>query len=98
MVTQGGLSTVMKALAFGVPLVCIPLLADQPDNAARVVAHGAGVRVGRDPSPAQIGQALMRVVTEAHFRDGARRLARVLATENGAQLAAEEIQTAARDR
>ena len=98
MVTQGGLSTVMKALAHGVPLVCIPLLADQPDNAARVAAHGAGVRVGRDASPAQIGQAIMRVVTEAHFRDGARRLARVLTTEDGAQLAAEEIQTAARDR
>ncbi|MBA2362606.1 MAG: glycosyltransferase family 1 protein [Chloroflexia bacterium] len=98
MVTQGGLSTVMKALAHGVPLVCIPLLADQPDNAARVVAHGAGVRVGRDPSPEQIGQAIMRVVTEAHFREGARRLARVLTTEDGAQLAAEEIETAARDR
>jgi UDP:flavonoid glycosyltransferase YjiC (YdhE family) len=96
MVTQCGLSSVMKALAYGVPLVCVPLIADQPDNAARVVAHGAGVRVGRDASPAQIGQAIQRVVTEAHFREGARRLSRVLATEDGAQTAALEIETMAR--
>ena len=86
----------MKALSFGVPLVCVPLIADQPDNAARVVAHGAGVRVGSDASPEQIGQAIQRVVTEAHFREGARRLSRVLATEDGAQTAALEIETVAR--
>ncbi len=95
MVTQGGLSTVMKALAHGVPLVCLPLLADQPDNAARVVALGAGVRLSADSSPKQIRQAIQRVVTEAHFREGARRFARVLANENGAELAAEEIETIA---
>jgi MGT family glycosyltransferase len=92
MVTQCGLSTVMKALAFGVPLVCVPLLADQPDNAARVVAHGAGVRVAGDASPAQIGQAIQRVVTDTHVREGAQQLARVLATEDGAQRAAEELE------
>jgi len=98
MVTQCGLSTVMKALAHGVPLVCFPLLADQPDNAARIVAHGAGVRVGRDSSPAQIAQAIQQVATEGPFREGARRLARVLATEDGAQRATEELETIARHR
>jgi UDP:flavonoid glycosyltransferase YjiC (YdhE family) len=44
-VTQCGLGTLMKALAHGLPLVCIPLVGDQPDNAARVVAHGAGIRL-----------------------------------------------------
>ena len=96
MVTQCGLSTVMKALAHGVPLVCVPLIADQPDNAARVVAHGAGVRVGSDASPEQIGQAIQRVVTEAHFRESARQLAQVLATEDGARMAAEELEHLAR--
>ena len=37
-VSQFGLGTVMKALAHGVPLVCIPLVGDQPENAARVQA------------------------------------------------------------
>lgn len=96
MVTQCGLSSVMKALSFGVPLVCVPLISDQPDNAARVVAHGAGVRVGSDASPEQIGQAIQRVVTEAHFREGARQVARVLATEDGAKSSTVEIETVAR--
>jgi len=96
MVTQCGLSSVMKALTYGVPLVCVPLIADQPDNAARVVAHDAGVRLASDASPEQIGQAIQRVVTEAHFRVGARRLSELLATEDGAQAATAEIEAMAR--
>ena len=44
-VTHAGHGTVIKALAAGVPLVCLPLGRDQLDNAARVAAHGAGVRL-----------------------------------------------------
>jgi MGT family glycosyltransferase len=44
-VTQCGIGTVMKSLAHGLPLMCLPLMADQPDNAARIVAHGAGIRL-----------------------------------------------------
>lgn len=56
MVTQCGLGTLTKALAVGLPLVCIPMLADQPGNAALVVAHGAGVRLS--PARAQTGEAM----------------------------------------
>jgi len=96
MVTQCGLSTVMKALEHGVPLVCIPLIADQPDNAARVVARGAGVRLSSDASPEQIGTAIQQVMTEPGFREGARRLAGALATEDGAKAATEELETVGR--
>lgn len=44
-VCHGGTGTVRGALAAGVPLVIAPLFADQPDNAARVHALGAGVHV-----------------------------------------------------
>src|SRR5262249_2059565 len=44
-VTHAGHGTVIRALAAGVPLVCLPMGRDQNDNAARVVFHGAGVRV-----------------------------------------------------
>src|SRR3954471_20413925 len=39
MVTQCGLGTMGKALSHGVPLVCLPLLGDQPENAARVAVR-----------------------------------------------------------
>lgn len=92
LVTQCGMSTVGKALEYGVPMVCIPLLGDQPDNAARVVARGAGIRLDRNASPEQIRRAIERVLNEPRFRAGARRLAAVLAREDGAEAAAVEIE------
>ena len=98
MVTQCGLGTLMKALAHGVPLVCIPLVGDQPDNAARVVAHDAGIRLERGATPEQIGFAIRRVLTEPAFGESARRIARIVAKEDGAQTAAEEIESVLRRR
>jgi UDP:flavonoid glycosyltransferase YjiC (YdhE family) len=98
MVTQCGLGTLMKALAHGVPLVCIPLVGDQPDNAARVVAHGAGIRLERDSTPEQIRAAIERVLTRSEFGQSARHMARTLAKEDGAQTAAEEIESVVRQR
>ena len=53
--THGGHGTVIKALTAGVPLVVAPLGRDQPDNAARVVHAGAGLRLSKQggrPRPA----------------------------------------------
>ena len=50
-VTHAGWQTVNAALADGVPLVCIPDGRDQPDNAARVVEAGAGLRVKKSAPP-----------------------------------------------
>jgi len=71
MVTQCGMGALMKALAHEIPLVCVPLVGDQPDNAARVVARGAGLRLGPDASPDQIRIAIRRILDEPSFRDGA---------------------------
>ena len=98
MVTQCGLGTLMKALAHGVPLVCIPLVGDQPDNAARVVAHGAGIRLERDTTPEKIRAAIQHILTQPGFGEAARRMARILADEDGAQTAAEEIESVVRQR
>jgi UDP:flavonoid glycosyltransferase YjiC (YdhE family) len=84
----------MKTLAHGVPLVCIPLVGDQPDNAARVVAHGAGIRLDRDSTPEQIRAAIECVLTRLDFAENARRMAGIVAKEDGAQRAADEIEFA----
>jgi UDP:flavonoid glycosyltransferase YjiC (YdhE family) len=44
-VTHAGHGTVIRALACGVPLLCMPMGRAQPGNAARVVARGAGLRL-----------------------------------------------------
>jgi UDP:flavonoid glycosyltransferase YjiC (YdhE family) len=92
MVTQCGLGTLTKALAHGVPLVCMPLLGDQPDNAARVTARGAGLRLGADASPDQIRTAIERTLTEPSFRAAARRLGATIAADDGARTAADELE------
>ena len=45
MVSHGGTVTMRAGLAAGIPQVVLPLFADQPDNAARVDALGAGIAV-----------------------------------------------------
>ena len=43
-VTHAGHGTVLKSLASGVPLVCVPMGRDQKDNTVRVLRLGAGSR------------------------------------------------------
>jgi UDP:flavonoid glycosyltransferase YjiC (YdhE family) len=74
-VTHAGLGSVHAALAHGVPLVCLPIGRDQPDNAARVAAHGAGLRLSTKASPAAIAKAIERVLGEPAFTVSAHRLA-----------------------
>jgi MGT family glycosyltransferase len=93
--THGGHGTVLKALAAGVPLVVAPLGRDQPDNAARVVHAGAGLRVSRKASVADLAKALGRVLDEPRFRTAARRMAATLAAERDDGLVVDELERAA---
>ena len=96
MVTQCGLGTLTKALMHGVPLVCIPLVGDQPDNAARIVAHGAGVRLSGEASAAEIQVALRRVLAEPHFRQAAQFLATKLSAERPEDAAVAQLESLVR--
>jgi MGT family glycosyltransferase len=78
-VTHAGHGSVVKALAAGVPMVCIPHGRDQGDNTARVVAAGAGVRLSRRASADAIRAAVHRVLTDASYRRNATRLAQAIA-------------------
>ena len=93
--THGGHGTVIKALAAGVPLVVAPLGRDQPDNAARVVHAGAGLRVSRKASAADLRNALGRVLDEPRYRIAARRMAATLAAERDEGLVVDELERAA---
>jgi MGT family glycosyltransferase len=91
-VTHAGHGTVIKSLAAGVPVVAIPLGRDQLDNAARVVHHGAGVRLKPKASAQAIAGAVRRVIEETSFAAGARRIADAIAVETADDRAAEELE------
>ncbi len=71
-VSHGGLSTVVAALAAGVPLVCIPQGREQPLNAERVAACGAGIALEADADSDAIAAAIAAVLDEPGYRAGAR--------------------------
>lgn len=73
-ITHGGHGTVIKTLAAGVPLVVLPHGRDQADNAARVTARGAGMAIRRTATSEAIANAVVRVLDDPSYQDGARRL------------------------
>src|SRR5690606_27178709 len=95
LVTHGGHGTVMKALVAGVPIVCTPLGRDQPDNAARLVYRGAGVRVAKKASPAKIAAAIQRVLDDSSYRQAAARLGEQVRAEADGNLVVTELEALA---
>jgi UDP:flavonoid glycosyltransferase YjiC (YdhE family) len=92
-VTHAGHGTVLKSLAAGVPLVCVPMGRDQRDNSTRVVRLGAGVRVPRSADAGRIGAAVREVLDAPGYAAAARRFAQVLATEAATRpSAADEVE------
>jgi UDP:flavonoid glycosyltransferase YjiC (YdhE family) len=76
-VCHGGSGTVLGTLAAGVPQVVVPLFADQPYNAERVAAIGAGLAVA--PRADSIRAAVTHLLDQGSFREAARRVAREMA-------------------
>ena len=70
-VSHGGSGTTLGALAAGLPLVVVPLFADQPDNARRVAAVGAGVGGVAGPGPPP--EPIRSSVDPAALREASRR-------------------------
>ncbi len=74
-VTHGGSGTLMGALVHGLPLVLLPLGADQPTNAQ--AAEAAGVARVLDPArmtPVDVRNAVSAILTQRDYRHHARRL------------------------
>jgi UDP:flavonoid glycosyltransferase YjiC (YdhE family) len=94
---HGGSGTVLGALAAGVPLVVAPLFADQPNNAERVAAVGAGLAFPqRAASAATMREALTSVIERESFRAAAGKLAAEMAELPEIAGAARELEALAR--
>ena len=78
LVCHGGAGTVLAGLTYGVPMVCTPLGADQPDNACRVEATGAGIALSVHDAPS-LRAAMERALADTGMRASADRVAREIA-------------------
>ena len=97
-ISHGGLGTVLRALAHGVPQVLLALGRDQLFNAGRVEHLEAGIGLPADAPPARIRTALNRLLTDGRYRAAAERLANRIAAENPDGTAAEALERIARAR
>lgn len=94
-VTHGGHGTVIRALISRVPMLVVPLGRDQADNAIRVTERGAGLSLPADATLEAFRAACERLLTEASFRDAARRLGDRVAAEAEQSSVVRELEDAA---
>ena len=80
-ITHAGHGTVLKSLAAGVPLICIPMGRDQKDNTVRVLRLGAGIRLKQRSTSVQIAAAVSEILNNPQYAAAARRFAQVLTHE-----------------
>jgi MGT family glycosyltransferase len=84
LITHAGWQTINAGLVEGVPLICIPSGRDQPDNAVRVLACGAGLRVRTGASRAKLRRVIEQALEDRSLRSGAERMAHALGRQDGA--------------
>jgi MGT family glycosyltransferase len=92
MISHCGHGSVMKALAAGVPLLCMPISREQPENAARVDWLGAGLRLDAGASSEDIERSLLRLIEDDRFRSRARQLSRDIRREVAEHIAVNELE------
>ncbi|GAC1583186.1 MAG: glycosyltransferase [Candidatus Dormibacteria bacterium] len=104
-VSHAGYNTVMSALSHGIPMYCVPMGADQPYNAERLVAAGAGLSAPvpdappqpgppafTPPEPAAIRDAVRTLLEDPQYRAGAARIKGQIEAMPPVSAAAEEIE------
>jgi UDP:flavonoid glycosyltransferase YjiC (YdhE family) len=68
-ITHAGFNGVRESLAEGVPMVAVPLYAEQPANAERIVELGLGVRVSpSDADTDALADAVRQVIDDRRYR------------------------------
>ncbi|XP_026303729.1 UDP-glucuronosyltransferase 2B18 isoform X3 [Piliocolobus tephrosceles] len=77
-ITHGGANGIYEAIYHGVPMVGIPLFADQPDNIAHMKARGAAVRLDFDTmSSTDLVNALKTVINDPLYKENVMKLSRI---------------------
>ncbi|XP_052591910.1 UDP-glucuronosyltransferase 2A3-like [Peromyscus californicus insignis] len=77
-VTHGGTNGLYEAIYHGIPMVGLPIFADQPDNIAHMQAKGAALKVNFNTlTSADLLKALTAVINEPLYKENAMRLSRI---------------------
>lgn len=92
MITQAGHGSVMRGLAAGVPLLCIPQGRDQNDNAARVEHRKVGLRLTADASDDALRGAITNLLSNEMIRSAAAQLGSLIRQDFERSIALESLE------
>jgi zeaxanthin glucosyltransferase len=92
-ITHAGLNTSLESLSNGVPMVAIPITADQPGVAARIKWTGCGEIVeSSNLNVMRLRRAVTSVLGDPKYAQNARRLQAAIQARGGAAEAAELVE------
>lgn len=91
-VTHGGHGSVIRPLMAGLPVLVLPGLRDQRDNARRAVHRGAGLMLERDAAPEAIAAAVQALLTDPAYTQAARTLGDAITADRGNRRAEDLIE------
>ena len=84
--TQGSVNAAIEGIANRVPMVGMPVYADQADCMTRVVGKGLGLSLAKTASAEEIHEAIVTVRDDPGFRRRVNRLADLMALEKSTPL------------
>ncbi|XP_015426916.1 PREDICTED: UDP-glucuronosyltransferase 2B31-like [Myotis davidii] len=77
-ITHGGINGIYEAIYHGIPMVGLPMFADQPDNIAHMKTKGAAVRLDFNTiSSTDLLNALKTVINDPSYKENAMKLSRI---------------------
>ena len=98
-ICHGGLGTTLATLMGGLPLVVMPLGADQFRNAERVRQIGAGIVIDPDErTPGRVREAVQAILDDSSYRENAERFREEVRALPGLDYAVELLERLARVR
>ncbi len=81
-ITHAGHGTIMRALANGLPLICLPMGRDQNDNALKVGFHKLGIHLSPKSGAEKIQKAVRKVLDDPSFKQNARNFQKYILEED----------------
>lgn len=90
---HGGMGSIMESLAFGVPVIAVPQMAEQRANADRIVELGLGRRLApADTGPEALRATVAAVLADPDLRSRVAAMREVIRSAGGAPAAADVVE------
>ncbi len=82
-ITHGGHGTIIRSLANGLPMICLPMGRDQGDNAIKVELCNTGIKLSPKSSPTRIKKAIEQILSNGNYKQNALNMKEKIVSNEG---------------